>query len=212
MKTKKESNKAQCVQKTRAQSEEGDAILIPGNQKDVVGAGKMSYDEYLAVLKDSQGKQRREFARLFFNIPLSFKGEIEKKNAKKVCFKRIFTTGMYPDGEMFDGKEDHVWMDKADFEEFQVGDSVQFTAEVYRYVKTGDGNLIDYGLRNPEEITPIPSYELPTDEELAEQEINSIVCETCYLREHCSGWCMRPKKEIKRIKKQMKQMILGGKD
>lgn len=56
---------------------------------------------------------------------------------------------MYPDGMMFGSKEEHVWMNKAGFEKFNVGDSVSFGAEVYRYIKTGNGKLIDYGLRNP---------------------------------------------------------------
>ena len=57
------------------------------------------------------------------------------KKSKHVCFKRIFISGMYTDGRMFDGKEDHVWMDKSGFEEYAVGDGVSLGAEVYRYVK-----------------------------------------------------------------------------
>lgn len=87
-----------------------------------------------------------------------FKGQIEKVKSKHVCFKatphnltkrrqrlagtivrrclkRIFISGMYTDGTMFDGKEDHVWMDKSGFEEYAIGDGVSFGAEVYRYVK-----------------------------------------------------------------------------
>ena len=51
------------------------------------------------------------------------------------CLKRIFISGMYTDGTMFDGKEDHVRMDKSGFEEYAIGDGVSFGAEVYRYVK-----------------------------------------------------------------------------
>ena len=47
----------------------------------------------------------------------------------------VFISGMYTDGTMFDGKEDHVWMDKSGFEEYAIGDGVSFGAEVYRYVK-----------------------------------------------------------------------------
>ena len=112
-------------------------------------------------------------------------------------------------GGMFDGKEDHVWMDKKGFEKFKVGDSVEFFAEVYRYVKTGNGKQIDFGLRNPEGIKQIPSYQLPTDEELAEQSIMMIICETCHLSEHCNRTvCMRPKKEINQLKKSMKDLIM----
>ena len=109
---------------------------------------------------------------------------------------------------MREGKEDHVWMDKRGFEKYRVGDSVEFFAEVYRYVKTGKGKQIDFGLRNPEGIKHIPPYELPTDEELIGQSVNEIICETCYLSEHCNRvCCMRPQKELKQMKKQMMKMV-----
>ena len=102
--------------------------------------------------------------------------------------------GMYSDGDGFDGKEDHVWMDKTGFEEFNVGDSISFRAEVYRYIKTGNGKLIDYGLRNPIDIKKIEEYQLPSDDELRMQMINQMICETCYLSEHCNRVsCLLPK-------------------
>ena len=145
---------------------------------------------------------RSGFANGIFNYLLSFKGQIEKVKPKYVCFKRIFIEGMYSDGMMFDDKEDHVWMDRSGFEEFSAGDSVSFGAEVYRYVKTGNGNLIDYGLRNPTNIQKIEAYELPTDDELIMQEVEQLICETCFLSEQCNrSYCtMEPKK--KRLLKQ----------
>ena len=206
-----EFKRAHYGAKTCVQTEDGVVMFNPDTQKEVVGAEKMTYDEYIDIQIASLGKLRREFVNLYFNIPMGFKGEIEKVNKNKVCFKRIFTTGMFFDGGMFDGIEDHIWMDKKGFENFQVGDSVEFFAEVYRYVKTGNGKQIDFGLRNPEGIKGIPPYELPNDEELIEQSINEIVCQTCYLSEKCNRlWCIRPKKEITQIKRQMKKMITGG--
>ena len=118
---------------------------------------------------------------------------------------------MYLDGSCFDGKEEHVWMSINGFEEYKIGDSVSFFAEVYRYVKTSNGKQIDFGLRNPEDIKRIPPYELPTDEELIEQSVNDIICETCYLSEQCNHvYCMRPQKELKQMKKQMVKMIKDG--
>lgn len=35
-------------------------------------------------------------------------GQIERITGKAVCFKRIYVSGMYPDGTCFDGKEEHV--------------------------------------------------------------------------------------------------------
>ena len=144
---------------------------------------------------------RLGFARGFFDCLLGFKGQIEKVKPKHICFKRIFISGMYPDGEMFDDKEDHVWMDKTGFEEFEVGDSVSFSAEVYRYIKTGNGKLIDYGLRNPTDIKKIEEYKLPSDDELRMQIINQIICETCYLIEHCNRVSCLLSKGVKKERK-----------
>ena len=71
-------------------------------------------------------------------------------------------------------------MDKSGFEECAVGDSVSFCAEVYRYVKTGNGKLIDYGLHNPTGIQKIEAYELPSDDELIMQEVEQFICKTFY--------------------------------
>lgn len=144
--------------------EDGTVFFNPDSRKDVVGAEKMSYDEYLVVQLASLGHTYRSgFANGIFNYLLEFKGQIEKIKPKNICFKRIFISGMYIDGIMFDRKEDHVWMDKSSFEEYHVGDSVSFGAEVYRCVKTGNGKLIDYGLRNPTGIQKIEAYELPSE-------------------------------------------------
>lgn len=166
--------------------ESGTVCYSPDSQKDVVGANNMTYDEYLDVQIQSLGKTRSGFEACYYNIPLEFKGEIKRFSKRGICFKRIFISAMYPDGGMFDDKEDHVWMDKAGFEKFSVGDCLSFGAEVYRYVKTGHGKMIDYSLRNPEGIQKVPSYELPTDDELRAQAIQEIICETCFLSEHCN--------------------------
>ena len=185
--------------------ENGIVFFDPDSQKAVVGAEKMSYDEYLSVQLAALGHDYRSgFANGFFNYLLEFKGQIEKIKAKHICFKRIFISGMYPDGEMFDDKEDHVWMDKAGFEELKVGDSVSFGADVYRYIKTGNGKLIDYGLRNPTGIKKIEEYQLPSDDELRMQMIGGIICETCYLSEHCNRVsCFFPKEKTEQKRQMM---------
>ena len=71
------------------------------------------------------------------------------------------------------------------------------------YVKTGNGKRIDFALRNPQGIKKIDSYELPTDDELMLQSIDAIICETCYLNEHCSGYCVLSKQ-----KKVLRQSML----
>ena len=57
-------------------------------------------------------------------------------------------------------------MDLDGFEEYQEGDSISFFADVYRYLKTGNGKRIDFGLMNPKDIKRIPGYELPSDDEV----------------------------------------------
>ncbi len=192
-------------------SDYGGLDFSPKAMNDIVGGEKLSYNDYLDIQIQSNGKQRTSFKNCYYNYPCEFKGQIEKITKDTICFNRIYILGMYLDGDMFEGKEDHVWMDKKGFESFKVGDCVKFFAEVYRYLKTSNGKLIDYSLRNPEGIKKIGSYELPSDEELIMQEIDYIICETCYLGEQCNRMCcMRPQKEIRQLKKQMMQTIQGN--
>ena len=160
--------------------------------KDIVGAEKLSYDDYIEIASNPNRKVRDAFERCFYSIPLEFKGRIQKKNDKYVCFEKIFISGMYPDGDMYDDKEEHVWMDLAGFEAYKAGDAVKFSAEVYRYVKTGNGKSIDYGLRNPEGVAKINSYELPTDEQILAQELSFLRCEMCDMADFCNHtYCYR---------------------
>lgn len=199
--------KAHYKQNTCVSTEHGPINFNPNRLSDVVGAEKMTYDEYLDVQIASLGKTRTYFECCFYNCVLEFKGQIEKINKSRVCFKRIFVTGMCLDGEVFCGREEHVWMDKNGFESLHIGDSVSFFADVYRYVKTGNGKQIDYALRNPEDIRIIPSYTLPSDEELQKQDIDALICETCYLRGQCTGVCLRPKQEMRALQRQMLQAL-----
>lgn len=156
----------------------------------------------------ADGKQRSWFAMCYYSIPCEFMGCIEKKTKKNICFKRIYVSGMYPDGDCFEGKEDHVWMDIQGFEDFKVGDCASFYADIYRYIKTGNGKVLDYSLRNPQNIRQITSYELPSDDDLIKQSINQILCETCYLSEHCNKtYCPRNQKELQALREQMSSMI-----
>jgi hypothetical protein len=186
----------------------GTINFSPKSKDEVVGADKMSYDDYIEVQIKTAKQCRYDFQNCFYNTPMEFKGCIEKKNSKRVCFERIFVTGMFSSGfDMFDGKEDHVWMDIKGFENLKEGDCVSFFAEVYRYIKTGNGKAIDFGLRNPEGIKVIDPYALPTDEELKMQSINMIICESCYLNEMCDRMnCIRNKKELARLRESMMKL------
>lgn len=190
-------------EKTIVQTYDGNIDFAPDGFSDIVGAEKFTYDDYIDVQIRSFKKVRGWFATCYYNIPLSFKGSIEKKTKDNVCFNRIMVEGMYPDGICFEGKEEHVWMSNVGFEGYEIGDCVSFFAEVYRYVKTGSGKQIDFSLRDPQSIKKIDVYSLPTDEELEAQAINEIICETCYLSDHCNRTnCVLAKPRKRRKKKQ----------
>lgn len=125
----------------------------------------------------------------FIYTPISdFYGTIARrsKDKKRICFNRIFFTYMYPDGMTADAIEDHVWMDGADFASFAVGDSVSFYAEVYRYLKTGNGKQLAFGLRSPCGIRRCAPYALPSEKELRAQRMELSCCDNCYLGDCCS--------------------------
>lgn len=201
------TKKANSGSKTAMQVYGGIIDFNPDKQKDLVGGDKITYDEYLDLQMlacENKGGVRWDFARCYYFIPLEFKGEIDRVTRKAVCFKRIYVSGMYPNGNCFDGKEDHVWIDKKGLEEFVVGDCLSFFAEPYRYIKTGNGKQIDFGLRNPQNVKRIERYGLPSDEEQMLQSIDAIICESCYLNEQCnSGICLRDKKEIRSLRSDM---------
>lgn len=144
------------------------------------------------IASSSVRRVKRAFERCYHSIPLEFKGKIQKKNNKYVCFEKIYISGMYSDGTMYDDKEDHVWMELTGFEQYHVGDAVSFGAEVYRYIKTSHGKSLDYGLRNPQGITKIQFYDLPSDEELRIQALEYLKCEVCDMADLCSHtFCYR---------------------
>lgn len=183
----------------------------PKGKDEVVGGEKLTYEEYL----DAQmaiGKNIRGWLFLCYHeSPLGFMGQIERITKKAICFKRIYVSGMYMDGECFEGKEDHVWMSLENFEDYQVGDCLEFFAEAYRYLKTSNGKQIDYGLRNPSGIKKVDSYKLPSDDDLLRQSIDQIICETCMFRDHCyGGFYIANKDCLKNMRESMFNAIKGS--
>lgn len=134
--------------------------------------------------------QRHSFMHCYYSgCSCTFYGRIERMDRKKgkILFSRVVISGLYPDGDGCGGREDHVWMDLKPFEEFQCGDCVSFSADIYRYLKTRNGLEVSYGLQNPYCIHQIEDYHVPTDEELALQSIDRIICEICPFTDHCFG-------------------------
>jgi len=170
---------------------------------DTKGITFKSYDEYLEIQKNSCGKNRRYFEMCYYtgDMYCDFKGQIERFDRKngKVVFKRIMVDGIFSDGCGYKGKEEHVWMDIKGFEIYSENECLKFSAEIHRYLKTKNGKLIDYDLRNPEDISKIEKYEVPTDEDLIDQQIKQLICETCRYQDQCycgvNGMCFLNKQE-----------------
>jgi hypothetical protein len=185
----------------------------PEGMKKVKHGEALSYEDYLEIQKKSCEQFREYFAMCYWNhYVCDFKGQIERINESKgkVVFKRLFVDGMYHDGIGFFGKEDHVWMDKEPFAEYSVGDCLRFSANICRYLKTGNGKYIDYDLENPEAIKKIDSYEVPTDQELVDQQIEQLVCETCRYYDQCyMGMCISNEDERKERIETLKSLEPG---
>ncbi len=166
----------------------------PEEKEMLVGGEGLSYEEYLNLQKQSGHSRRIDFEKTYYDAVIaSFKGRIERINARKkrLCFERIFIYGQYSDGDGYFGKEDHVWMELDGFEGYGVGECLAFDADVYRYVKTGQGKMIDFGLRNPGYIRKIEGYELPSDAQLRLHAVDEIICnDLCMLKDHCNGFCI----------------------
>ena len=86
-------------------------------------------------------------------------------------------SGEYPGGDCFSDREDHVWMELEPFNGYKVGECVRFWADIYRYLKTRNGQQISFGLCNPEMIARVDDYHVPTDDELRMQAIDQIICD-----------------------------------
>lgn len=164
---------------------------------DVHNGENLTYDEYLQALFNSKDERRHCFEHCYYNYACcNFKGQISKFNRRKgkVIFNRIYISGTFMDGEGYKGKEDHVWMDIQPFESYQVGDCLSFGGEIYRYLKTGSGKKISFGIREPHDIARVEEYELPNDDEMIMQAIDQIICDVCLFREHCyMGMCIASK-------------------
>ena len=114
--------------------------------KDIVGAEKLTYPDFIDIQIQTGKDYRGSFMLCYYYSPIEFKGEVETFGKGTICFKRIYVDGMYPDGLMFEGKEDHVWMPADGFGKLEKGDCISFFAEAYCYVKTSNGKKLEFGL------------------------------------------------------------------
>lgn len=197
--------KAHYGSKESFQKDDGSLLSFDEDEmKDIVGAEKLTYPDFIDIQIQTGTDYRGSFMLCYYYSTGEFKGEVETFGKGTICFKRIYVDGMYPDFTMFEGKEDHVWMSIDGFGKLSKGDCISFYAEPYRYIKTGNGKKLEFGLRNPSNVEKINKYDLPTDEDLMMQSINQIICESCYLNEQCDRInCLRNQKELRELRKDM---------
>lgn len=170
------------------QSEFGTIDTSEDAMKDVLNGENLTYDEYLQALFNSRNDRRHCFEYCYYSHAwCDFKGQISRFDKKKgkVIFNRIYISGGLMDGDCYEGKEDHVWMDIKPFENYQVGDCLSFSGEIYRYLKTRNGKQISFGIKAPYDISKIEAYELPSDDDMIVQAVDQMICEVCMFNGHC---------------------------
>lgn len=187
------------------QSEFGIIDTAKDAMRDVFHGENLTYEEYLQALFNSRNIRRHCFEYCYYsNTWCDFKGQISRFDKKKgkVIFKRIYISGGFMDGDCYEGKEDHVWMDIGPFEHYQVGDCLSFGGEIYRYLKTRNGKQISFGIRAPFDISKIESYEIPSDDDMIMQSVDQMICEVCMFNEHCyMGNCIANKEWREKMRK-----------
>ena len=196
------------------QSEFGIIDMSENAMKDVFNGENLTYEEYLQALFNSRNNIRQSFEYCYYsNAWCDFKGQISRFDRKKgkVIFNRIYISGGLIDGDCYEGKEDHVWMDMKPFENYQVGDCLSFGGDIYRYLKTRDGKQISFGIREPYNISKIESYELPSDNDMIMQAVDQMICEVCMCNEHCyMGNCIANKEWREEMRKTLFNAAKGN--
>lgn len=157
----------------------------------------MDYDNFLAIGRKSIGRSRQDFARIYYDVGsyVYCKGKIQRINSKKnsICFEKVYIYNpsyMELNGNIYEGKENHVWVNSTAFSGFEVGDTVEFNARIYVYIKTGNGKQLDFGLKRVENVNKIDGYFLPSDDDRLRQNIQNAICEICLFVDHCNGGCI----------------------
>lgn len=195
------------------QSDFGIVDMSEDAMKDIANGERLSYEEYLQALFNSRENRRTCLEYLYYsNAACSFKGRISRIDKKKgkIIFERIYVYAIFMNGDDYEGKEDHVWMDIEPFENYDVGDNLSFGGEIYRYLKTRNGKQISFGIRNPFDISKIKDYKLPSDDDMLLQAIDQMVCEACLFNEHCyMGMCIANKEWCENMRKTFFELARG---
>ena len=126
--------------------------------------------------------------------------------------KKVVIYGEDEKGMLFEGEEDHVNVFDVDVELLKsIGvksdDKIQFNAKVYKYVRRNGSE--DYGLKNLSNVEKIIDYITPKEEDLLDEAIRQLVCETCLFVDHCYGFCIANEYETSRKFNLIKTAILN---
>ena len=120
-------------------------------------------------------------------------------------------------GTIDEGCEEHVWVGRNHTDDvggaqpfhnagIQVGDTVSFEGDVFLYRRRD--KTFDYAIENCRNIVKIQPYSLPTQEQLLEQELGHLVCETCLYSSQCYGEpCLAPEGYREQAIKNLKEIL-----
>lgn len=138
-----------------------------------------------------KSKERKNFK---INSTSVFCATVVHCEENHYVLKKVVIYGKDEKGMLFEGEEDHVNIfDAADVELLtNIGvkndDKIQFNAEVYKYVRQNGSE--DYGLKNFSNVKKIIDYITPKEEDLLDEAIQQLVCETCLFVDRCYGFCI----------------------
>lgn len=141
----------------------------------------------------------------------SYTAKVLKLESNKALLKAIVVDDMSGDGRCTYGYEDHINVVDGDSiqalknKNIHQGDNITFEGEPYVYTRK-DGSR-DYSLKNIANIKKIDDYEVPSREELIDQQIQQLVCETCMFYEKCNFcYCMANESEKQKLFNTLKNL------
>lgn len=160
---------------------------------------KKKQKQQQAVSMSDQNGQQRDYLKLDnFGVYFAKVVSIEENQA---VLKNVVIDGIRHDGMGFMGSEDHVNIfntkdiKRLKEKNLQPGYKICLRAQSYEYERK-DGSS-DFSLYNISDIEIIDDYDIPTKEELIDEQIRNLVCEVCLYDDSCDcGVCMADKNEV----------------
>lgn len=159
---------------------------------------KKQNKQKVASMSNQNGQQRDYLKLDNFGVYFAKVVSIEENQA---VLKNVVIDGIRHDGMGFIGSEDHVNIfNTKDIKilkekNLQPGCKICFMAQSYEYERK-DGSS-DFSLCNISDIEIIDDYDIPTKEELIDEQIRNLVCEVCLYDDSCDcGMCMADKNEV----------------